>query len=219
MLLSSRPFFAQRVAIWLTWMMVTFRTRPLDSKGSPSDRRRTSSANSSSVTRVGMEAFFRASGAAWSEHLRARQRACISMRRLANHTGRRGEPRWQSRRTFHKAGTARRCSRRTGTAPRRAERASPREPASPGGGRACGRGSVCAIQRRDVQPPAASQRRREWVRVFAPLSRWSQSVPRCSHSESMSIPVTAAEFGHFWIGGDPPQRRWRSRPQGRLKSA
>ena len=28
---------------------------------------------------------------------------------------------------------------------------------------------------------------REWVRVFATLSRWSQSVPRCSHSESMSI--------------------------------
>ena len=90
MLLSSRPFFAQRVAIWLTWMRVTFRTRPLDSKGSPSDSRRTSSANSSSVTRVGMEAFFRASGAAWSEHLRARQKACMSVRRLASHTGRRG---------------------------------------------------------------------------------------------------------------------------------
>jgi hypothetical protein len=69
MLLSSRPFFAQRVAIWFTWMRVTFRTRPLDSNGSPSDNRRTSSANSSSVTRVGMEDFFRASGAAWSEHL------------------------------------------------------------------------------------------------------------------------------------------------------
>jgi len=73
MLLSLRPFLAQRVAIWLTWMRVTFRTRPLDSNGSPSDSRRTSSANSSSVTRVGMEAFFRASSAAWSEHLRARQ--------------------------------------------------------------------------------------------------------------------------------------------------
>ena len=69
MLLSSRPFFAQSVAIWLTWMRVTFRTLPLDSKGSPSDSRRTSSSNSSYVTRVGMEDFFRASGAAWSEHL------------------------------------------------------------------------------------------------------------------------------------------------------
>ena len=37
-----------------------------------------------------MEAFFRASGAAWSEHLRARQKACMSVRRLASHTGRRG---------------------------------------------------------------------------------------------------------------------------------
>ena len=218
MLLSSRPFFAQRVAIWLTWMRVTFRTRPLDSKGSPSDSRRTSSANSSSVTRVGMEAFFRASGAAWSEHLRARQKACMSVRRLASHTGRRGEPRWQSRRTFHTAGTARRCSRRTGTAPRRAERASPREPASRDDGRACGRGSACAIQRRGVQPPAASQRRREWVRVFAALSRWSQSVPRCSHSESMSIPVTATEFGHFGIGGDASTKAVAIETAGSIKN-
>jgi phage tail tape-measure protein len=30
-----------------------------------------------------MEDFFRASGVAWSEHLRARQKACMSMRRLA----------------------------------------------------------------------------------------------------------------------------------------
>jgi hypothetical protein len=93
MLLSSRPFFAQRVEIWLTWMRVTFRTLPLDSNESPSDSRRTSSANSSSVTRVGMEAFFRASGAAWSEHLRARQKACMSVRRLALGEG--GEPHWQ----------------------------------------------------------------------------------------------------------------------------
>ena len=59
--------------------------------------------------------------------------------------------------TFHKAGRERRCSRRKCTAPRRVERASPREQVLRDGGRACERGLACAIQWRDEQPPATYQ--------------------------------------------------------------
>ena len=59
---------------------------------------------------------------------------------------------------------------------------------------------------------------REWVRVFAPLSRWSQSVPRCSHSESMCIPVTAAEFGRFGIGGDASTKAVAIETAGSIKN-
>ena len=55
--------------MWLTPISVTLRTRPCDSSGSPSEKRRTSSAYSCAVTRVGTEDFLRGSGAAWREHL------------------------------------------------------------------------------------------------------------------------------------------------------
>ena len=56
------------------------------------------------------------------------------------------------------------------------------------------------------------------MRVFAPLSRWSQSVPRCSHSESMCIPVTAAEFGRFGIGGDASTKAVAIETAGSIKN-